>query len=78
MEIASDTVELLRKAFPEEQVPKVLEMLRQYGGGEWQPEPDRVHRAVVKLGQGDLEQVQRYLSIAKKDYRDVLLYSGDY
>ncbi|MEX5635601.1 hypothetical protein [Parafrankia sp. FMc2] len=78
MEIAAHTIALVRDTFAAKEVATVLDLLREYGAESSQPEPDRVHRAIIKLGQGDLDQVRRYLRIAKSDYRDVLYYSGDY
>ncbi len=78
MEIADSTVAVVRDTFAEEQVPVILALLREYGTEEFHHEPDRVHRAIVKLGQGRVDHIRRYLNVAKADYRDVLYYSGDY
>ncbi|CAJ61900.1 hypothetical protein FRAAL3256 [Frankia alni ACN14a] len=69
---------VVRDTFAEDRAPVVLALLREYGTEEWHCEPDRVRRAIVKLGQGDVDQIRHYLNVAKIDYRDVLYYSGDY
>lgn len=39
-------------------------------------ERDRVHLAIVKLSGGDVAQLPRILDYARRDWRDVLVWSG--
>jgi hypothetical protein len=39
-------------------------------------DPERVRLAVLKLSEGEPEQVRRYVEAAQTDYRDVLAWAG--
>ncbi len=39
-------------------------------------ERDRVHLAILKLAGGNLEQFEKYLSLAARDWRNVLMSAG--
>lgn len=46
--------------------------LDEYGTEDWQRERERVQSAVLKLAAGTLDDLRRYINLAKLDYRDVL------
>jgi len=39
-------------------------------------ERDRVHLAILKLADGNLERFEKYLSLAARDWRDLLMTAG--
>ena len=39
-------------------------------------ERDRVHLAILKLADGNLERFEKYLSMAARDWRDLLMSAG--
>lgn len=50
-------------------------ILMTYGEEPWHPEVDRVRRAILKLSKGDLRELQVCTDMARRDYRDVLMYA---
>ena len=52
-----------------------LDLLDSYGVEAYQREPERVQLAILKLSDGDIEQLRRYVEIAQQDYRDVLAWA---
>jgi hypothetical protein len=65
-------VRLVRRAFPSRDPDHILRLLDDYGTEKWHSEKDRVHIAILKLSQGDMEQLQRYVETATYDFRDVI------
>jgi len=63
---------IIRRDFPQEDALRVLSELNQYGHEPWQPEPDRVRLAILKLSRGDLDLLRRFVAVAQRDFRDVL------
>ena len=64
---------LLEKMFPrEEDREQVVDILEQYGSGDFHREADRVRMAILKLAGKSPEQVRYYTLQACRDYRDVL------
>ncbi len=64
---------LLEKLFPlEEERELVVEILEQYGSGDFQQEGDRVRMAILKRAGRSPEQIRYYTLMACRDYRDVL------
>jgi hypothetical protein len=52
---------------------EVMEVLEEYGSKSWQTEKQRVRMAVLKLANGNFDELKRQVEIARCDYRDVLL-----
>ena len=69
---AADIERVVRRDFPEAQVPDVLAMLAEYGTEIWHKEKERVRLAALKLASGDLAKLRSTINRAKLDYRDVL------
>jgi hypothetical protein len=67
-----DVLRIVRRDFSEQDRQVVLDLLAEYGIESWETEADRVHLAILKLGNGSVEKVRRYVRIAKSDFRDVL------
>ena len=64
---------LIEKLFPQKQERElVLDILSQYGSGDFHREADRVRMAILKLAGKSPEQVRYYTLQACRDYRDVL------
>ena len=67
-----DVIRVVRRDFPDIPAEEVISILDEYGATDWQRERDRVQLAVLKLAEGDSQQLLHYLSVALRDYRDVL------
>ena len=61
-----------QQLFPRESWPQVRQLLQEYGSEDWEQEADRVRLALLKLSDGNLEQLRSCLKTAQQDYRDVL------
>ena len=61
------------RIFKDYPAKEVLSMLKSYGTEEHEKEVNRVYLAILKLSQGDIVNLKKYLGLAKKDYRDVLV-----
>ena len=56
-------------------LPEVKSVLELYGTEEWQREPLRVQMACLKLANGNIEELNKYVEVACQDYRDVLAWA---
>src|SRR5262245_27783776 len=65
-------VSKIRECFPAETAENVLATLDQYGTESYERERERVQIAILKLANGNLEELPRLIQVAKRDYRDVL------
>jgi hypothetical protein len=54
---------------------RVCDALAAYGAAEHEREPDRVRLAILKLADGDAEEVASLVRAASRDYRDVLMWA---
>ena len=64
----------LRDCFPDPAAAdEALAILDTYGMESWHRERDRVHLALLKISEGDLEKLRRYTRGAQSDYRDTLV-----
>jgi len=61
--------------FPFEDTGKILEILDRYGAEPHERDRERVHLAILALSRGDLEELEKLLTYAKRDYRDVLYWA---
>jgi hypothetical protein len=59
----------------EEDRRRVCEALATYGREDYEREADRVRLAILKVGEGTVEQVLTLVSTAKQDFRDVLMWA---
>ena len=53
----------------------MLELLDSYGVEPYERERERVQLAVLKLSEGNEEKVREFVTVAKRDYRDVLFWA---
>ena len=51
---------------------KAIEILNQYGTESYEQEIVRVRLDILKLAGNSIEDVEKWVKIAKKDYRDIL------
>lgn len=64
-----------REVFPREDASKIMGILDQYGVRPHEQERERVQLAILKLSGGEVERLQKEVNVAKRDYRDVLVYA---
>lgn len=63
----------IRRYFPEEQLPEVLDVLSEYGTQAWQREGERVKREAIIVSRGSIDLLKATIRLTKEDYRDVLI-----
>ncbi len=68
----ADIERVVRRDFPDADVPEALALLAEYGPEPWHREPDRVRLAALKLAEGSLQKLRMAIDRAKRDYREVL------
>jgi hypothetical protein len=56
---------------------RLREILERYGTEPHEREVGRVRAACVKLAEGDEAKLEYFVSVAKRDYRDVLFWSDN-
>ena len=67
----ADVERVLRRDFPEDSFAAALSLLDEYHAGSGPPSA-RVQLAVLKLAEGDLAALKRFIEDAKADHRDVI------
>ncbi len=73
-QVSSDDVErIIRRNFPAADYDSIWNSLRQYRDENSNDPPYRVYVAILKLSAGDPSRVPHFVTIARSDYRDVLL-----
>jgi hypothetical protein len=65
----------VRQEFPQCEAEEVMTILEAYGKLAYEREDRRVQLAILKLSEGNLDQLRANVKIAKQDYRDVLAYA---
>ncbi len=68
----NDVRRIIRRDFGDERIAEVQAILSRYGTKDWQRETARVHLAILKLANGDLDRLKQHTETASSDYRDVL------
>jgi hypothetical protein len=68
-------LEKIAHYWPEEDPQEILRILDEYGADSSEPGRARVHLAILKLSEGHKNQLPQLVSMAKRDYRDVLAYA---
>ena len=68
-------VNKVKTTFPQYDAALVLEILDEYGLRPFERERPRVQLAVLFASGGDLDKLRKYVQIAKRDYRDVLMFT---
>lgn len=70
-----EVIAVIQKTFPESSWERVLVLLDTYGVESYEREPERVQLAILKLSEGNEERLREFVAVAKRDYRDVLLWA---
>src|SRR5947209_18982901 len=70
-----EVVAAIQATFPESSRARVLELLDRYGVESYERERERVQLAILKPSGGTEEKLREFLAVAKREYRDVLLWS---
>ena len=70
-----EVIAAIQKTFPESSWGHVLVLLDTYGVESHERERERVQLAVLKLSEGNEEKLREFVTVAKRDYRDVLLWA---
>jgi hypothetical protein len=70
-----EVVASVEATFPKSGWARVLDLLDSYGVESYERERERVQLAILKLSAGSEEKVYEYLTVAKRDYRDVLFWA---
>ena len=70
-----EVVAVVQKTFPETSYSRVIELLDAYGVESYERERERVQLAILKLSDGNEEKLREFVAVAKRDYRDVLLWA---
>jgi hypothetical protein len=71
----NDVAASVKAHFHESRWDAVLEALDGYGVEPYERERERVQLAILNLCAGDEDKVREYVAVAKRDYRDVLLWA---
>src|SRR5215470_7897637 len=71
----NEVVAVVQKSFPESAHTRVLELLDTYGVESYERERERVQLAILKLSEGNEEKLREFVAVAKRDYRDVILWT---
>lgn len=82
-QLSSDTEAVIKAMFNVGDQPLVYSLLEIDCGAEvlgcvgWTPKQmERIRFAVLKLGRGDLDSLEKAIRLAKTDYRDLLMHAG--
>ncbi|MBN2591982.1 MAG: hypothetical protein JXA81_00640 [Sedimentisphaerales bacterium] len=68
-----DVERIALRDFGMDKLSEAMDILEKYGKQEWtRPGSPRVRLAVLKLANGELEELSRYTKIAIQDFRDVI------
>src|SRR2546423_14306396 len=70
-----EVVAVVQKNFPETSCSRVLELLDTYGVESYERERERVQLAILILSDGNEEKLREFITVAKRDYRDVLFWA---
>jgi len=73
--IRDEVAAVILKTFPETSHSRVLELLDTYGVESYERERERVQLAILKLSEGNQEKLREFITVAKRDYRDVLFWA---
>jgi hypothetical protein len=72
---AKDVKRIALREFDEPQIDQVYEILNDYGKEAHETEIFRVQVDAIKLSEGSIEKLKEFVSKAKQDYRDIIMYA---
>ncbi len=68
-----DVERIVIRDFSPVQLTKVMDILQEYGKQDWnRPGSPRVRLAILKLANGDLDQLSKHTEVAIQDFRNVV------
>ena len=70
---ANDVRACVERGFSAADVPEVLELLERYGTERHEKTPHFMRLAVLRMVNGDRQRLEEWVTLAKHDYRDLLL-----
>jgi len=73
----ADVVAAVAARFAAADVDRLVSLLDTYGAESYERERERVQIAIVTLSEGDEQKLRYFLSVAKRDYRDVLFWADN-
>ncbi len=65
----------VQSVFPSHDPAEILALLDTYGTETYERERERVQLAVLKLSKGDIDRLHKFVTVAKRDYRDALAWA---
>ena len=70
-----EVLEKIKGYWPDENPQGIMEILEEYGKESWEGGRSRVYPAILMLSEGNQDQLEGLVAMAKADYRDVLAYA---
>jgi hypothetical protein len=68
-------IEKAKQCFPNEDPQKIIAILDEYGTDSNERDRERVQIAILKLSGENIDHLHMHVSMAKRDYRDILAYA---
>ena len=65
----------IARYWPDADPEEIMGILNEYGTESFERGQQRVHLAILKLSNGDIDELPKLVKMAKRDYRDVLAYA---
>ena len=76
MLVTKKVIQYVQKNFNEDAQASALEWVTLYGNKPEEPDAEAVRLAILKLAEGNLEQLKTYVRMAKEDYEQVMTAAG--
>ena len=70
-----EILEKIQVYWPDHESGEILNTLNRYGTESYHKEQSRVHLAILKLSNGQLDRLEYFVETARSDYRDVLAWA---
>jgi len=71
----SQVLQKVWKYWPKKDPREIMKILDQYGERSFETGVERVQLGILKLCNGDLDQLEELVQMAKADFRDILAYA---
>ena len=65
----------IARYWPDADPEEIMSVLNEYGTESFERGRQRVHLAILKLSEGQRDELPKLVKMAKRDYRDVLAYA---
>jgi hypothetical protein len=73
--ISTKVLNKIKKYWPDQDPERIIKILQGYGQEKYEEDSPRIQLAIIKLSDGDLDKLEEYVNLAKRDYRDVLAFA---